>query len=226
MSEMQFSKNFGDLSIQSGARAGFQFEFYCERCQDTWRSSFSPFLAAQGADWLNRASGFLGGVIGGANPLDDAGNALGGVGEAKWGEEHDKAFMKAFEEAKTNFHRCPQCVGYVCDRCWNGEAGLCRNCAPSAEVAAEAAFAAGKVQAVSEKAALEGIHEGKHMDVKQRAQLVCPDCNTETNGAKFCPNCGKQMATKKFCIECGAALPAPTAKFCGECGAGQAPPAE
>jgi len=54
-------------------------------------------------------------------------------------------------------------------------------------------------------------------------QLVCPDCGTETGGAKSCPSCGKQMAAKKFCTACGAALPSPGAKFCGECGAAQAP---
>ena len=86
-------------------------------------------------------------------------------------------------------------MDYVCDQCWNTEAGLCRECAPSAEVEAEAAFAAGKVQAVGEKAALEGIHEGKHMDVKTRRQLVCPACGAETQGAKFCPECGAKLAT-------------------------------
>jgi hypothetical protein len=227
MAEISFSKNYCDLSQETGARAGFQFEFYCERCNDTWRSNFSPFVTNQAADWLGRAGGLLGNVLGDAGgALANAGDAIGGVGEARWGAEHDKAFVKAIEEAKANFHRCPQCVAYVCTRCWNEEAGLCRNCAPSAEVAAEAAFAAGKVQAVGEKAALEGIHEGKHMDVKTRRQLVCPDCGAETGGAKFCPECGKKMAANKYCTECGAALPSPTAKFCGECGGAQTPAVE
>ena len=43
MSEIKFSKNFSDHSVHSGTDAGFQFEFYCERCNDAWRSEFSPF---------------------------------------------------------------------------------------------------------------------------------------------------------------------------------------
>jgi Double zinc ribbon len=223
MSEIQFANNYSDLSEETGARSGFQFEFTCARCSDTWRSNFTPFAPNQAAEWIGRAGGFLGNVLGGAgDAVSDVGDAIGGVGEARWGTEHDTAFAAAIEQAKAHFHRCPSCVTYVCDRCWNAEAGLCLECAPNAAVAAEAAFAAGKVQAVGEKAALEGIHEGKHTDVKQRKQLVCPDCGTETGGAKFCPNCGKQMAARKFCTECGAALPSPGAKFCGECGAVQA----
>lgn len=223
MSDTKFADNYRDLSEETGARAGFQFEFYCERCNMTWQSDFAPFRSGQAADWMDKASGFLGGVLGGVgSAIGSAGEAVAGVGEATYGTERDKAFRAAFEEAKANFHRCPKCMNYVCDQCWNADAGLCRNCAPSAEVEAEAAFAAGKVQAAGEKAVLEGIHEGKHMDVKTRRQLVCPDCGAETEGAKFCPECGKKLATSAFCTSCGAALAAEV-KFCGDCGAKQEP---
>jgi hypothetical protein len=43
MTELKFSDNYSDLSEQSGVSAGFQFEFYCERCNDRWRSTFVPF---------------------------------------------------------------------------------------------------------------------------------------------------------------------------------------
>jgi hypothetical protein len=226
MPEVNFADNYRDMSEEAGARAGFQFEFFCERCSMTWQSDFVPFTSGQAAAWMDKAQGFLGGVLGGVGTaIGSAGDAVAGVGEATWGTERDKAFRAALEQAKANFHRCPKCINYVCDQCWNAEAGLCRECAPSAEVAAEAAFAAGKVQAAGEKAALEGIHEGKHMDVKERRQLVCPSCGAETQGAKFCPGCGTKLATKAFCTECGAAI-APGIKFCGECGAKQAEAAE
>jgi hypothetical protein len=225
MSETRFADNYRDMSEEQGARAGFQFEFYCERCNMTWQSDFVPFKSGQAAAWMDKASGFLGGVLGGVGTaIGSAGDAVAGVGEATYGTERDKAFKAALDEAMANFHRCPKCVQYVCDQCWNTEAGLCRQCAPSAEVEAEAAFAAGKAQAAGEKGALEGIHEGKHMDVKTRRQLVCPDCGAETQGAKFCPECGKKLASSAFCTECGAGVPA-EAKFCPECGMAKAPPA-
>jgi len=212
MADFRFADNYNDLSEETGARAGFQFEFYCERCNDTWRSSFSPYKQGQAAEWVGRASSVFGGILGGAA------DAVEGVSSATYGMAHDKAFQDAIEEAKAHFHRCARCYQYVCDVCWNESAGLCYTCAPSAEVEIEAARASGAVYAVGEKAALEGIREGKKMDVKTRSQLVCPECGAETQGSKFCPECGAELAKKAFCTECGAELK-PGAKFCGECGA-------
>lgn len=214
MADFKFADNYQDLSCESGARAGFQFQFYCERCNDTWRSSFSPFKQGQAAEWAGRASNMFGGILGGAA------DTIEGLSSATYGTAHDNAFQAAIEEAKNHFHRCARCYQYVCDTCWNEDAGLCYNCAPSAEVEIEAARASGAVYGVGEKAALEGIREGKKMDVKTRTQLKCPECDAETFGAKFCPECGFKLAQKSFCTECGGEL-ASGAKFCGECGAKQ-----
>lgn len=218
MADFKFSDNYTDLSEEDGARAGFQFEFTCERCGDAWRSEFVPFKAGQAAEWVGKAAGIFGGVLGGVSDVAD------GVSDKAYGVEHDKAFQAAIAQAEAHFHRCAKCTNYFCDTCWNEQAGLCLDCAPSAEVEIESAFAQGKVQAAGEKAALAGIHEGKHMDVKERAQLVCPSCGAETKGAKFCPECGQKLAQKAFCTECGAAVPE-SAKFCPECGTPKAPPA-
>ena len=212
MAEIKFSDNYTDLSDETGARAGFQFEFYCERCRDAWRSEFVPFKAGQAAEWVGRAAGVFGGLLGGVSDVAD------GVSDNAYGTAHDKAFEAAVAAAEAHFHRCAKCSDYFCDRCWNAEAGLCVNDAPIAEVEVESAFAAGRAQAAGEKAALHGIHEGKHMDVRQRAQLVCPSCGAETKGAKFCPECGEKLAVKVFCTQCGADIPE-AAKFCPECGA-------
>jgi predicted amidophosphoribosyltransferase len=91
------------------------------------------------------------------------------------------------------------------------------NCAPSAEVEIEAARAQGAVYAAGEKAALEGIQRGKQMDVKRDRQLVCPQCQAETKGAKFCPECGAKLAVSTNCSSCGTEM-APGTKFCPECG--------
>jgi membrane protease subunit (stomatin/prohibitin family) len=210
--DFKFADNASDISEQTGARAGFQFDFACEHCGDRWRSEFVPFRQAQAADWLGRASGFLGGA------LDGVTSTVGGVTDATWGSAHDKAFQEAIEAAKVHFHRCPRCTNYVCDSCWNGDAGLCRGCAPSAELEIEAAKASGMVYAVGEKAALEGIQQGKKMDVKRDRQVVCPQCGAPNEGAKFCPECGGALSVKKFCTECGGEVPA-GAKFCPDCGA-------
>lgn len=211
MSDVKFSNNYRDLCRREGVDAGFQFEFYCERCQDTWRTPFSAYRKGQVSGWLGRAAGIFGGVLG------DAGRAADGFADAGFGEARDEAFKEAIESAKQHFHRCAKCYQYVCDPCWDTSKGLCRNCAPDAKVHGEAAKAQGLVQAVEEAAHAEGRNRAGSIDVKADKQLVCPACGTETHGAKFCPGCGAKLAAQAFCRDCGAQL-APGAKFCGDCG--------
>jgi hypothetical protein len=212
MGELKFSDNYRDLSVQHGVNAGFQFEFNCERCNDTWRTDFIPYRSAQASGWLSKAAGMLGGVLGGV------GDAVDGLAQSGWREARDDAFRASVENAKKHFHRCAKCFQYVCDTCWNKGSGLCMNCAPSAEVEIEAARAQGAVYAAGEKAALEGIQRGKQMDVKRDRQLVCPQCQAETKGAKFCPECGAKLAVSSSCSSCGTEM-TPGIKFCPECGA-------
>ena len=211
MSEIHFSDNYSDISRQGGTDSGFQFEFYCECCNDTWRSPFVAYRSGQASGWIGRASGLLGGV------LNQAASAVDGMAEAGWGKARDRAFEEAIESAKAHFKRCARCRQYVCARCWNTSNGLCLTCAPSAEVEIEAARAQGEVYGAGEKAVNEGIQRGKRMDVKRDRQLVCPDCGAETKGAKFCPECGMKLAVKASCTACGSEAD-PGAKFCPECG--------
>lgn len=211
MSEAWFSDNFSDLSVQGGVDAGFRFEFYCERCRDAFRTEFEPYRSAQAAGFLGRASGLLGGLLG------SAGDAVETMAQAGWNKAHDAAFARAIESARQHFHRCARCSNYFCARCFNPANGLCRECAPDAEVEIEAARAQGEVYAAGEKAALEGIHRGKQMDVKRDRQLVCPECGAETRGAKFCPECGHKLAVKGECPACHTEIEAGV-RFCPECG--------
>jgi hypothetical protein len=211
MGEIKFGDNYNDLSKESGVNAGFQFEFSCERCNDTWRSDFVPFRSGQASGWLGKAGGLLGGVLG------SAGEALEGLAESRWGKARDEAFRAAVQAAQHHFHRCARCFQYVCDTCWNGGKGLCLNCAPSAEVEIEAARTGGEVTAAAEEARLEGERRGKQMDVKRGRQLACPQCGAETKGAKFCPECGAKLAVIVRCPACSGEV-APGAKFCAECG--------
>ena len=212
MSEIKFSKNFKDLSISSGLNAGFQFEFYCERCTDAWRGEFVPYRSGQASSWLHKASELASGVLG------RVGEAAEGVAQAGYGKAHDGAFAAAVEQAKQHFHRCARCMNYVCDTCWNRNKGLCLHCAPDAEVEIDAARAEGEVQAARESALAEGVERGKQLDVKSDRQLVCPHCAAETHGAKFCPECGAKLAVMSQCPKCSAEI-SPGVKFCPECGA-------
>ena len=212
MSEMSFSDNFQDLSVKSGTNAGFQFEFYCDRCHDKFRSDFVAFKSARVSGWFGKMAGAIGGGM-----LGEIGSAAESVVESGYGKAHDEALTAAIAQAEKHFHRCARCTHHFCNKCWNTDKGLCLGCAPSAEVEIEAARASGEVYAAGEKAALEGIQRGKKMDVKRDRQLVCPQCGAETNGAKFCPECGQPMAVQRVCTQCAAKIPAGS-KFCPECG--------
>src|SRR5512135_3567117 len=166
MSEIKFSKNFNDLSVSSGYNAGFQFEFYCESCGDAWRAEFVPYRGGQATSWLGKAAGIFGGVLGNVE------SAAEGLAQAGYGKAHDQAFAAAIEQAKLHFHRCARCMNYACDTCWNNDKGLCRNCAPQAEVEIEAARAEGEVQMARERAAAEGQRRAEKLDVTRDRQLV------------------------------------------------------
>lgn len=211
MSETWFSDNFGDLSHPQGVNAGFQFEFYCERCRNAYRTVFEPYRGGQAAGWLGKASGLLGGVLGSAE------EAVGGMAEQGWAKARDSKFRDAVVEAKAHFKRCAHCFQYVCDQCWNAQKGLCYNCAPDVEVEIERSRTIGELTAASEMAYAEGQSRAASRDVKRDRQLVCPGCGTEAHGAKFCPSCGSKLAVNVFCTGCGAEC-SPEAKFCGECG--------
>ena len=124
MSEIKFSKNFTDYSVQSGANAGFQFEFNCERCGDAWRAEFVPYRGGQTSSWLGKAAGMFGGIVG------EASTAAEGLAQAGYGKAHDAAFAAAIEQARNHFHRCARCMKFACDTCWNKEKGMCRDCRP------------------------------------------------------------------------------------------------
>lgn len=211
VSETWFSNNFQDLSQGSGVNAGFQFEFYCERCHNAYRTEFESYRAGQAAGWIGRASGLLGGVLGQAD------NAVDGLAQQGWAKARDEKFRDAVVDAKQHFNRCSRCFQYVCDTCFNKAKGLCFNCAPDVQVEIEASRNQGELQAASEAAMAEGMKRAGARDVTRDQQLVCPSCGAEAHGAKFCPECGERLAVTVKCEGCGTESPAGT-KFCPECG--------
>lgn len=213
--ETKFANNVQDLSERNGVDAGFQFEFYCQRCSDRWRTDFKPYRSAQAGGWLQKGASMFGGLLG------EAGTVLNGMAEAGWHTARDGALKEAVEQGKAHFNRCGNCHEYVCGQCFDAANGLCFDCAPNVQVAITRSRAQGEVQGASINANNEGQQRGAAHDVRQAMQLVCPQCHCETHGAKFCPECGFKMAQQTACSACATALE-PGTKFCTECGHRQA----
>lgn len=213
--ELHFADNFRDQSQQYGTGAGFQFDFYCESCNDTWRSPFEPYRSAQAAGWLSKLSGVAGSLLGGVGgAIDDAAE---GYARANWGTSRDEALRDAIGKAQAHFHRCARCSNYVCDKCWSIEQGLCSRCAPNIEAEVAEARHAGMVYQAREAARDVGIANAARVDVKGEKQLACPGCGAATHGGKFCPECGHSLNQVKNCGGCQSVVPAGS-KFCPECG--------
>ncbi|WP_042408520.1 zinc ribbon domain-containing protein [Streptacidiphilus carbonis] len=213
--EIYFSNNYRDLCEQQGTGSGFQFEFSCNRCHDTWRSAFQPYTSGRMAGWADRVVGSAWGAFGRAG--SEASSALGGMVGANWGPAKDAAFQQAVDTAKNHFNRCGRCTTYVCARCWNAAQGLCLTCAPDTAAEALAAQQRGLNDAVSQQAYETGAAQASSFDTTRRRQLVCPQCSTETHGARFCPGCGHRLAQPDHCTSCNAEVPEGAA-FCPDCG--------
>ncbi|GAA2129507.1 hypothetical protein GCM10009760_00770 [Kitasatospora kazusensis] len=214
--EIYFSNNYRDMCEQYGTGAGFQFEFHCSRCSDTWRSPFEVFSAGRAASWVNKGVSAAWSMLSG-NGGSTITNAADGLAGAAWGKSRDTAFERAIENAQGHFDRCARCTSYVCGKCWNAGLGLCFSCAPDTAAEAEAARRRGVNDMVGERAYAAGQQTGQGYDVSAPRQLVCPQCNHETHGAAFCGSCGFKLASPSACGSCQADVPEGSA-FCPSCG--------
>jgi len=214
-----FTRNYADNSTD----AGFQFTFYCDNCQDGFRSSFiesDTYKRKSGLRGLAQGASILGSLIGGrASSVGSAAQRGGDVisqrfeGQGpEWHKEHEKAFERGQNEAMRNFPRCPACNRYVCSHCWNEDEGLCVTCAPRQEVLVA------KTRADAMKRNIETA--GQAATVWQGAieskTTVCPACGKPAGSGKFCNNCGASMELKE-CPQCGARN-AQAVRFCNNCG--------
>ena len=210
-----FSSDYHDMSVEWGQDAGFQFEFYCQRCRDTWRSGFDPYKAARAAGWIRRASNMASGA---ANSIGiDVAEGIDGMVQSGWHKARDKSFQQAIDAAAEHFNRCGRCSNYVCDRCFTVDRGMCLNCAPDLAAEVESARAHGLVDAAANRARDLGATQALEVDVVTEKQLVCIQCGTETHGAKFCPECGHKQVAEGTCGGCSAQVPTGS-RFCPECG--------
>ena len=214
-----FTRNYEDNSTE----AGFQFTFYCDVCNDGYKTSFVESETSKknkGLRGLARGAGALGGLFGGA--LGNLGYSLERGGDilserfdgmsAEWQKEHEQAFVRAQNEAEQHFIRCHGCNRWVCSSCFNEDEGLCTNCAPRQSTSVAKAKAQAMQRNLDEAAQTQTVWNGK----LQSQTIICPTCGKPSNPGKFCNNCGTSLEVKK-CPQCGATI-AGGVRFCGECG--------
>jgi len=208
MGLIEFTRNYDDLSMERG----FQFEFYCDRCGNGYRTRFEPLATGTISEALDAASSLLGGIFGRAAEVADT------VHSVAWEKAHDAAFARAVEEAKPHFHKCRRCGQWVDDDCWNVRRGLCKDCAPVLEEELSAIQAEATLADAREKA--ETVEYIDATRFEETITVTCPHCGAAVPGGKFCAECGEPLQAEKHCPNCGAKVPA-GAKFCPECGAKQ-----
>lgn len=214
-----FTRNYEDNSTE----AGFQFTFYCDICNDGYRS---PFVESKSNKKNSAVKGIgqcvwaVSNLFGGI--LDNVGSAVergtdiiserfNGM-SAEWQKEHDEAFDAAMSEAREHFHRCESCHKWVCDSDFNEVEGLCVECAPRENVAVTRMKAQAMERNLQDAANEQTVWRGK-LETKA---VKCPSCGKACGTGKFCTNCGASLAPKS-CPHCGEDI-AKGAKFCAACG--------
>ncbi len=206
LSLIQFTRNYTDHSTDKGC----QFEFFCDRCGNGFRSEFKASAVGMAGSALRAAGSLFGGILG------SAANTAYEIERVVQGPAHDQAYRDAIGEAKPNFRECPKCSRWACvATCWNQTRLLCYDCAPDVQTELAAAQAQSTVEQMRQKVHEQDLTKG--LDLTAPATAVCPACGAHTQGGKFCPDCGKPLHVKGSCPKCGAECEAGT-KFCPECG--------
>lgn len=212
-----FTDNFADNSTE----AGFQFTFFCDLCQEGYKTKFvesKTYKKAGLLRGLGEAIAFGSSLLGkygvgstierGADILSERFQGM----SPEWHREHDEVFDLAQNEAKGHFCRCPKCKKWVCENDWNEQEGLCVDDAPRENVEVAAAKAEKMVEDIKKKAEGTEVFAG---EIESR-QTICPQCGKPSGEGKFCNSCGASLSLIT-CQKCGTRSPAGT-KFCGECG--------
>jgi hypothetical protein len=213
-----FTDNYADNSTE----AGFQFTFFCDHCQEGYKSEFiesKTYKKGKLFSGLGRAISLGASILGQGNVgyqvergSDLLGERFHGM-SPEWQKEHEIAMEQAMNESKGHFHRCPKCTHWVCENDWNEQEGLCIQDAPRQNIEVAAARAEKMVQDIKDKAAGTQVFTGPI----ESKQTLCPKCGKPAGEGKFCNNCGASLQLKE-CPQCGAKNNA-ASRFCGECGA-------
>jgi len=208
MPKVRFTDNYTDHSTE----AGYQFEFFCERCGNGYKSGFQASAIGVGSKIARGLGGLMGG--GGLSSLGYAGSEAKDLTES---QAKDKALAKAVEEMEPYFKQCHRCGNWVCNEiCWNEEYGLCVNDAPKLEQEMAQMQSQAQLGQVQEK--VGEVDWAKDVNVERRQVALCPHCGAEAEpSAKFCGSCGQALTMPVACSKCGTESPRGT-KFCPECG--------
>ena len=172
MALIQFTRNYNDESTD----AGFQFEFYCDRCGNGYQTPFQASATGTISNALDAASNLFGGVFG------NAANAARSVRSATWEKAHDTAFEAAVEEAKPHFHKCKRCGKWVDDDCWNNERTLCKDCAPDLQEEYSSIQVQAAIRDAQEKA--DTVDYVSADTFKQTIVAACPHCGAKVSGGR------------------------------------------
>lgn len=211
MAATAFTRNYRDHSNDTG----YQFEFFCDKCGNGFRSSFQASALGVGS----KVAKGLGALFGGRK-MWAAGIAADHMKDGLRGKAWDDAFQRAIDEIRPRFHQCTRCGHWVCpEACWNEERQLCEDCAPN--LAEEAAHHQANIAAHQLADKMRKVDHVAGVDPAAMMLGACPHCKARLQaGKKFCAGCGKPVgsgAARSFCTGCGAELAA-GARFCGDCG--------
>lgn len=217
MALQPFTDNFADKSTE----AGFQFVYFCDLCQEGYKTRFIESKTFKKRRFMKGLSGALGAATsmtgrhgasyGAQRGIDAIADRYSGM-SPDWHKEHDAAFELAMNEGKGHFHRCPRCTKWVCDNDLNEQEGLCVKCAPRAASEVAAARAEKMVKDIRSKAGETQVFTG---EIESR-QTSCSGCGKPAGDEKFCGNCGTPLKLAQ-CSRCGNQNQ-PGMRFCGECG--------
>src|SRR5512132_3711868 len=99
MPSIEFTGNYQDLSTDKG----YQFKFFCERCQNGYMSSFQASKIGMAASAVEVASNLFGGLF------SRVASSAYEVQRAVGGPAHDAALAEAVAEIKPLFRQCTRC---------------------------------------------------------------------------------------------------------------------
>ncbi len=106
---------------------GYQFEFTCRRCGNSYASTPQKSAAGTTDNFARAAGGMFGGMLGGSH------NKMAEMAKKAF---YDRALGAAVEEVRGKFAQCPDCREWVCrERDWNAEANRCSRCVPISRTA-------------------------------------------------------------------------------------------
>src|SRR5258706_7254207 len=141
MVAIRFPGNYEDLSTDRG----FQFKFFCEKCNNGYMSTFKTSTMGVLGSAARVAGSLFGGVFGSvADSTYEVQRAVGGPA-------HDSALKEAVDQISPIFQQCTRCGNWVCEPiCWHQKGGLCESRAPDLDeeiASAPAEAARGQSQA-------------------------------------------------------------------------------